>query len=151
MNTLIKAPLILILAAAAMAFPAKPKPNFTGTWELNPQKSDMGDAPATQVTVKIEHNEPVLKYSVKGTEGEEAFEESESFTLDGKPAQDSHGATVTAHWEGAALVIEGSDASGHPLFSARITLSDDGKTIVRDYERKGAAEPQKRHEIYEKR
>jgi hypothetical protein len=108
-------------------------------------------APISKLEVQVEHKEPVLKYTATGTAGGEDFKEDQTLTTDGKPATDARGDEMTAHWEGAALIIETTGAGGKALDVTRLTLSADGKTMMREYERKAADAPQKRHEIYEKR
>jgi hypothetical protein len=135
----------LLLTAVSSA---QTHPNFSGTWKLNVEKSDMGTSGVTALLVDVNHKDPALSYTVKGTAGGQDFEESESLTTDGKPSRDSHGATVKAHWEGATLVAEGSADDGTTVYVARITPSDDGKTFTRIF--KQAADPQPRREIYEK-
>jgi hypothetical protein len=146
MKTLTALLLSTLFAAAVLAAPSKP--NFTGSWELNTQKSDLGGAPITRISVQIDHKDPAFKYTAKGTVNGEEFEESGTIMTDGTPTQDSRGATVKGHWDGATLVVESTSADGSLLDEARMSLSSDGKTIVRDYENK--SDPQKRHEIWDK-
>jgi hypothetical protein len=136
---------LLLLTAIASA---ETHPNLTGTWKLNPDKSDAGSSDVSALTVEVTHKDPLLSYTVKGTAGGQDFEESESLTTDGKPSRDSHGATVKAHWEGTTLVAEGSGDDGSEVYTARITLADDGKSFTRIF--KQAGDPQPRREIYEK-
>jgi len=138
------------LAFGAVALMADTKPDFTGTWKLNVDKSDLGGAPITALVVTVDHKEPSFKFTAKGTAGGEDFEETESFTTDGKPNEDSHGGTVKCHWEDATLVIEGTAPDGNGGDSSRLTLSADGKTITRDAVQKSDEGEQKRHEVYEK-
>src|SRR5215813_11519756 len=121
MKTMAKLSLAFLLLAAA-AF-AQTHPNFSGTWKLNAEKSDTGSSGVSALTVDVNHKDPLLSYTVKGTAGGQDFEESESMTTDGKPSRDSHGATVKAHWEGATLVAEGSGDDGSMVYTARITLA----------------------------
>jgi hypothetical protein len=98
--------------------------------------------------VEVEHKDPVLKYIVRGIAGGQPFEETETFTTDGKVSRDSHGVNVKASWDGAALVAVGTANDGSRVFQSRLTLSSDGKTIVRVFAQKDDREL--RHEIYEK-
>ncbi len=141
--------LLLFVVLFSAAVSAETKPNFSGVWKLNVEKSDLGGAPITQLIVQVDHKDPLFKYTAKGTAGEENFEETESINTDGKPTQDSRGATVTAHWDGSILIIESTGADGNALDGSRLALSADGKTITRDYVRK-SDEPQTRHEVFEK-
>jgi hypothetical protein len=152
MKTLSK-PLLLCFAVlfATAVLSAQTKSNFNGTWLLNVEKSELGGAPITKMVVQVEHEDPVFRYTAKGTSGGQDFEETESLTTDGKPGRDAQGAAVKTHWEGATLVSEAIGGDGNPLYEARLTLSEDGKTVTRDFIRKSADDPQKRHEIYEKK
>ena len=143
--------LALTLILAAVALSAQDKPNFTGTWELNVAKSNLGGAPISKLVVQVDHKDPAFRYTVNGTAGGDDFAETESCTTDGKPATDSHGNQVTAHWGGTTLAFEITGDQGKTLEKVRLSLSSDGKTVTRDYERTAADDPQKRHEIYDKR
>jgi hypothetical protein len=142
--------LLLLACVLGITLSAQTKPDFTGLWKLNVSKSDLGGAPIAELVVQVDHKDPVFKYTAKGSAGGEAFEETETILTDGNPTQDSRGATVTAHWDGPTLVFESTGADGNALDASRLRLSTDRKTITRDYERKSADEPQKRHEIFEK-
>ena len=135
------------LFAAASLFAAE-HPNLSGKWKLNVARSETGSAGPTELVVDIDHKDPVLTYTAKGNAGGQDFEETETITTDGKPTRDSHGATVTAHWDGATLVAEATGDDGTHLYMARLTLSEDGKTINRVVTQQGDLQP--RHEIYEK-
>jgi hypothetical protein len=138
--------LTILLAAGTLL--AEDHPNFTGKWKLNVQRSETGGSGLTELVVDVDHKEPVFKYTAKGMAGGQQFEQSESFTTDGKPSQDSQGLTVTASWDGPALVAVGTAGDGSMVYLSRLTLSDDGKTITRVFTQKD--DPQQRHEIYEK-
>lgn len=141
--------LVAVLSIVALA--AAAKPNFSGDWELNVAKSDLDGAPLTKLIVHIDHKDPVFKYTAKGTADGQDFEESETFPTDGTPTHDSRGLTVKARWDGTTLVIESTGADGQPMDHSRLTLSADGKSVLRDYERTTSGDQQKRHEVYEKR
>lgn len=142
--------LSVLLSLAIPGFSADKKPDFSGTWKLNVAKSEMAGSPVESLVVDVDHKDPVFKYTAKGSAGGQDFEETETFYTDGRPSEDSHGATVTAHWEGAMLVSEGKDNSGQVLFTSQATLSDDGKTITRILIQKGPGDSQSRRELYEK-
>lgn len=139
--------LLITLFAAAALF-AEDHPNFTGKWKLNVQKSETSGSGLTELVVDVDHKDPVFKYTVKGVAGGQQIEQSESFTTDGKPSHDSQGLTVTASWDGPALVAVGTAGDGSMVYLSRLTLSEDGKTITRVFTQKD--DPQQRHEIYEK-
>jgi YD repeat-containing protein len=150
MNTLHNSLLVVATLVSSVAVSSQTKPNFTGTWELNVQKSDLGGAPITKLAAQIEHKDPALKFIVVGQAGGEDFTETETYSTDGTPTTNARGDQVKVHWDGATLVIETTAPDGNALDASRITLSDDGTNLMRDYERKTANDAQKRHEIYDK-
>lgn len=150
MNTLTKLSVFLALTLSTAFVSAQAKPNFTGAWILNAAKSDLDGAPITRLSVQIDHNDPILKYTAKGTADGQDFEETETLTTDGKPGHDSRGAVITTHWDGAALVSVATTEDGHPFYEMRMTLAADGKSCTRDFLRTSPDDPQKRHEIYDK-
>jgi len=139
---------VLTLLFAAVALFGEDHPNFTGTWKLNVQKSETGGSGVTELVVDVDHKDPVFKYTVKGSAGGQQFEESETFTTDGKPSRDSHGILVKTTWDGPSLVAVGTADDGSMVYLSKLTLSEDGKTIARVFTQKD--NPQQRHEIYEK-
>jgi hypothetical protein len=147
MNNLAKLFLCLSLLATG-ALSAQTHPNLTGTWKLNTAKSEMGNGGVTALVVDIDHKDPVLKYTVKGTAGGQDFEQTETMTTDGKTSRDSQNANVKAHWEGTTLVAQGDGDDGNMIYLAKITVADDGKTLTRVITQKD--NPQPRHELYEK-
>lgn len=139
---------LLTLLLPATALFGADHPNFTGKWKLNVQRSDTSSSGVTELVIDVNHTDPVFKYTVKGMAAGQQINESESFTTDGKPSPGSQGTTVTASWDGPALVAVGTAGDGSMVFVSRLTLSDDGKTITRVFTQKD--DPQQRHEIYEK-
>ena len=142
--------LSVLLCLAIPGFSADKKPDFSGTWKLNLTKSDMAGVPVESLLVDVDHKDPVLKYTARGTANGQDFEETETLYTDGRPSQDSQGAALTAHWDGETLVSEAKDNSGQVLYTAELTLSDDGKTITRILIQKGPGDAQSRRELYEK-
>lgn len=150
MKTSAKTLILVMLTFAAALLAAQSKPNFSGTWQLNMGKFDLGGTPISKLVVGVEHKEPVFKYTAKGIADGQEFEETETLTTDGRPGTDSRGGAVRTHWEGMTLVSESTGPDGGALYEARVMISEDGKTITRDFLRKSADDPQKRHEIYDK-
>jgi hypothetical protein len=149
MNTQFK--ILLLIATTvlcALTLSAQSKPNFSGNWELNVAKSDLGGAPISKVAVQMNHQGPILKYTAEAMVNGESFTESGTIDTDGKTTTDSRGGQVKAHWDGATLVIVTTGSDGNLLDTARMALSSDGTVLTRDYDR--PADQQKRHEVYEK-
>lgn len=140
----------LLILAPVVILSAATKPNFTGTWKLNVAKSDLGGAPIDALVVEVEHKEPIFKYFAKGSASGQPFQEQELLTTDGKPGQDSHGATAITKWDGDALVTQATSGDGSLLYESRISLAADRKTITRVFLLKTADGSQTRRELYEK-
>ena len=137
---------LLPILFSTITLVAQSHPNFSGTWKLNVAKSDSRGV--TELIVDVDHQDPALKYIVRGVANGERFEEKESLTTDGKPSRDSHGVNAKASWDGADLVILGTADDNSMMYLARLSLSSDGKTITRVFTQHEDPEP--RHEIYEK-
>jgi hypothetical protein len=140
--------LVAITVLGALTLSAQSKPNFSGTWELNLAKSDLGGAPISKLVVQMDHQSPILKYTAEAVVNGESFTESGTIDTDGKTTTDSRGGEVRAHWESTTLVIVTSDSDGNLLDTARMALSSDGKVVTREYDRQ--SDQQKRHEVFDK-
>jgi hypothetical protein len=150
MNNRIRLLLPLLILASTIFVSAATKPNFSGTWKLNVAKSDLGGAPIDALVVEVDHKEPIFKYVATGSANGQPFQEQELLTTDGKPGQDSHGATVTTKWDGDSLVTQAAGGDGGPLYESRISLAADRKTITRVFVLKTPEGSQTRRELYEK-
>jgi hypothetical protein len=111
------------------------KPNFSGDWKMNPGKSDFGPVPApSAMTMKISHQEPVLKVTRSQEGGFGSFTSEASYTTDGQECRNKireSEAISIVKWENAVLITETKmDYQGGPLtIKARWSLSEDGKTL----------------------
>lgn len=140
-----------LVLAAALALAADDKPNLTGTWKLNTAKSDFSSrGMPSALAVKIDHQDPVFKYSVTGTQDGNEFEESGEMTIGGKESRSSNGLTLKAHWEGKVLVVAYKNEDGSFSGLAHDTLSENGKTLTRDAEIKSSEGDYKQHVVLEK-
>jgi hypothetical protein len=148
MKTSLKLFLVAAMVLSALAASAQSKPNFSGNWELNVAKSDLGGAPISKLAVQVDHKDPVLKYNAVATVNGEDVNETGTIDTSGAPTTDSRGGQVKAHWDGETLVVVTSDTDGNTLDTARMAVASDGKSMIRDYER--ANDQQKRHEVYDK-
>ncbi len=124
---------MLLLAMAALA---QAKPNFTGDWKLNSEKSDFGPMPPPDsMSLKIDHEDPNLKVATtqSGAQGEMSYEAK--YTTDGKESTNTIGpmeAKSIANWEGDNLLINTKLAgNGMDLeLKSKWTLSEDGKHLT---------------------
>jgi hypothetical protein len=111
------------------------RPNFTGTWELDVQKSVILGPQLTRLVVTIEHQEPSLLERLaatyaSGSERNSVFE----FEIDA-PASKQIGETmlqIAASWHEAELVIETrvSAPNRQSYFRDHWSLSRDGQTLT---------------------
>jgi hypothetical protein len=116
---------------------AADKPNFSGDWALDMDKSKLGpmSGPGT-MTEKVDHAEPdmtVTRSTSGGPSGDQTV--SLKYSTDGKETTNQlMGMPVKtiASWEGSALVIKMSaDMGGNQIqITDRMTLSDDGKVMT---------------------
>ncbi|MGE0555786.1 MAG: hypothetical protein AB7R55_20330 [Gemmatimonadales bacterium] len=110
---------------------AQAVPDLSGTWKLDPARSDFGPAPAQQRTEAIDHREPrlVVERTIDGTVG------TLTYVVDGKPHQNSFGggmSTSTLAWDGKVLVMTSEVQSGQGPVKIvdRFALSEDGKALT---------------------
>ena len=119
-----------------LLLPSFAAPDHDGTWKLNAAKSETGDRPAPQMTMKV---------TTKGAEFEvlQTTDSSDlllKFRDDGKEAvnQLPGGAVMrsTHHWEAGALLGEYRITTPEGLITQldRITYSTDGKMMTMDRE-----------------
>ena len=129
------------LAAACTLFvglagAAQAKPDFSGNWKLNVDKSEFGPIPPpSTMTMKIDHADPDLKVatSQSGPQGDMSYEAK--YTTDGKECTNTIGpmeAKSTLKWEGDDLLVDTNlDAGGMQIaIKGKWTLSADGKTLT---------------------
>jgi hypothetical protein len=118
----------LLAPLCALTAMAQARPNFTGTWKLNQQKSKDSDV----VTLTIEFNQKDNNLTEAFNTGQGGEFEAK-YTIDGKESEVSTGdATIkaTAKWDGDALVIDWRGPEEGRYFVRKLTLSADGKTMT---------------------
>ena len=124
------------VAALATVALAQAKPNFSGEWKLNVEKSNFGPMPAPEkMSMKIDHKDPSMKVSQSqsGPQGDMTFDAS--YSTDGKETSNTFGpmtAKSTAKWEGETLVIDTKleTGGGELTIKGKWTLSADGKQMT---------------------
>jgi hypothetical protein len=127
--------LFVIVAAAGMAMAAD-KPDFSGDWKMDADKSSFGQTPPlTSLSVKIDHKEPTVSMvkTQSGAQGDQVL--NFKYSTDGKETTNSlmgNDVKSKAGWEGKALVVNSSLDAGGMLIKLidKFTLSDDGKTLT---------------------
>jgi hypothetical protein len=127
--------LFVVAAAAGMAMAAD-KPDFSGNWKMDADKSTFGPIPPpTSMTCKISHKDPDLniEQAQSGAQGDQTM--TFKYSTDGKETTNSlmgNDVKSTAAWEGKILVVKSNlDAGGTQVkFTSKYSLSDDGKTLT---------------------
>ncbi len=127
--------LVVIGVAAAVAAQTRPasKPNFSGTWKFNPQKSalQLPRVPSSSI-FRIKHQEPSFELSRTHVWGDRSDTWGITLTTDGTPVIKKDGEAVNrfrAYWLGDALVFDGVlDSEGD---WATITSCIPSRTTVR--------------------
>jgi hypothetical protein len=111
-------------------------PNLTGTWKMNPARSDYGPLPAPEkLTQKMEHQDPSLKITtVQGGRSGDLTSET-VYSTDGRETVNKvmgAEARSTARWTGRVLHVETRlQVQGHEIqFSDRWDLSADGRSLT---------------------
>ena len=127
----------VVIVGIALALYAADKANFSGTWQLNLEKSRWGSKPKPLgVTLVIDHKDPSLEY--RGTV-RETTEDSREFhfqgAIDGKQypmmASGTAGQGVLRWVNTSTLESEFHSADGKRSETTRTSLSSDGKTLTR--------------------
>lgn len=124
--------LALCLSSLSLFAVAQSKPNVSGMWKMNAEKSKFERSGPKGITIKFEQQESTLKEAL--TLANEGGEETFNFTysLDGKEsAQELAGQPIkaSAKWEGATLVLQFKSEEGFS-FVRKVTVSADGKTMT---------------------
>jgi hypothetical protein len=137
---------LLTVAALGGACFAQDKPNFSGTWKLNVERSDFGPGHSRFAqTDVIEQSGQTIKISIAFDANEETRQYTVTLVTDGKeisaPADAREpGATlqtVSSSWEGAVLVVHQKVTYENEIVtgSSHYTLSPNGDvlTVMQDF------------------
>jgi hypothetical protein len=115
------------------------RPNFSGSWKLDPAQSNFGPVPGpSESTQVIEHNEPLLRLTAESEGFMGANSVEFEFVTDGseKPQSvDGRSRETQTYWDESVLVTEWViDNPGQPQFEMvdRRSLSADGQTMTVD-------------------
>lgn len=128
---------ILLLLGCSAAIAAD-KPNFSGTWKLNADKSDFGPMPKPErVDFVLLHKDPELNVkSTALTQAGEVTNEVKILTDGTEFTNDLHGQQIkgTAKWEGKTLVVtqKASVQGTEIVVTQKWTMSEDGKSLTQE-------------------
>lgn len=135
MKTLMKA--VFVLAAVTSLAMAADKPNFSGNWKLDIEKSNFGPVPPpTSMTRKIDHTEPAVTVEQATSGGPQGDQNATlKYATDGKETTNNFmGQDVKSKgaWDGGTLVLTTkADFGGTEVTLVdKWTLSDDGKVFT---------------------
>lgn len=125
----------LLVGLCASIAVAQTKPNFTGAWKLNLQKSKFAGSSPGGVSVTIEFNHKDNNLTEAFTSSQDSSEHTieAKYTIDGKESEVPTGDEVikaTTKWEGNALVIDWRGPQAGRYFVRKLTLAADGKTMT---------------------
>jgi hypothetical protein len=127
--------LFVIAALAGMALAAD-KPDFSGDWKMDADKSAFGPMPPpTAMTRKIDHKDPMVSVNESRSGAQGDMNMTMKYSTDGKETTNSlmgNDVKSKAAWEGKVLVINntGNFGGADVKFTEKWTLSDDGKTLT---------------------
>src|SRR5215510_14890587 len=146
--TLMIAAIVCIYAAIAEA---QTKPDFSGSWKMNREKSKFADGGPDNILIKIDHKEPafVEDWSISTPNGERSFQAK--YTTDGKETEQEvmgRTAKTSAKWEGDTLMIDWRSEGN--FFKRKITLSADGKTMTKVVSQDDGGEKREDTVVFEK-
>jgi hypothetical protein len=123
---------LFVIAAAANMAMAADKPDFSGNWKLDADKSTFGPMPPpSSLVAKIDHKDPDL--SIETTQNDQV--QTAKYSTDGKETTNSmmgNDMKSKAVWEGKTLIVNSSlDAGGAAVkLVSKYSLSDDGKILT---------------------
>ncbi len=129
-------PCCLVLLLAVFVLPAADKPDFSGEWRMNAEKSNFGPLPAPASIVRqIEHAGPRLRVvtTQAGPKGEVRSEFN--YAVDGKEhvnRSPSGEVRSVLRWDGDVLEVTSNRQAGGATIRTldRWTLSSDGRTLT---------------------
>ena len=122
------------LAARGLETPL-PKPDFSGTWKFDPERSSLQMQSPDASTFIIEHRDPSWRLERTHVFGERSDTLTLELTTDGEPTTFTlHGWEVESRlrWEDSSLVFHSTMRREGRLTTVevRYRLEDDGRTFV---------------------
>ncbi len=101
--------LTTLLAVSAVG-QSPSKPNLSGTWIFNAQKSKLQQDPPSSITFVIDQNDPQVKFARTQVYGDQSFNWKLDIVADGEKevVQTSplYTANIRARWEGSSLILD---------------------------------------------
>src|SRR5215467_13770978 len=131
---------IYLIVFLAAALGAQTRPDFSGIWKQNLEKSPTKSSWLKSYVNKIELQDANLKVTTTtvGDRGERTYDRTRVIGKDQK-SQDREGDQFTTNlkWEGNTLVFETVEKEHDAVLTSKEvwTLSDDGKTLIKNIHR----------------
>jgi hypothetical protein len=126
--------LAVSILSSALLVEAQNKPNVSGTWKMNAEKSKFERGGPKSIVIKFDQQGSTLSEAMTLTNDRGEQTHNFTYTLDGKEnAQQLEGRQIKsmAKLEGEALLLELKSDEGFN-FLRKITLSGDGKIMTID-------------------
>ncbi len=125
-----------VSAFAAYGQAAPSKPNFSGTWVFDAQKSSLTIPAPSSMTMQIDQNDPQVRFARTQVYGSQSFSWKLDIVADGKKEVVQKSPAYTANsrvfWQGNSLILDqkmiapdGTTVTDLVTYS----LADDGKTL----------------------
>jgi hypothetical protein len=125
---------LIVLLPFLFAFMGESKPDFSGWWVLNLDKSTFRAQPPKDILVKIQHREPKLIQTILVVTA--SGEQQQTFTFDTGGVESTLSVAggqghSRAHWNGSELIIDSVLQAPSRMFnfSDHWSLSSDGQTL----------------------
>jgi hypothetical protein len=128
--------LLLLGTVSANGQSPPSKPNFSGTWVFDAQKSSLKVPAPSSMTMQIDQNDPQVRFARTQMYGDQSFDWKLDIVADGKSEVVQKSPAYTANsrvfWQGNSLVLEQKiTAPDGTTMNDLVTysLADDGKTL----------------------
>jgi hypothetical protein len=135
MNIAIRMGVMIVLIALNLLAQDPDKPGYSGTWQLDIQRTRFGQVPQPKnLVLQIEHKEPKIQILMTVTANNKGAPETLKLTTDGKEyAHTLQGQACMASarwywWEGKRLVVEVN--CPRVSWERRLTLDSKGKILT---------------------
>lgn len=110
--------------------------NLSGTWQVDPSRSQLFEGAATKVVIDQQSNQVKFERWARERDGRDV-ESSFTCTIGGQTCdfvEGRHHSKVSLWWSGSSLVLLKTDGEGDRTTTERtFTLSPDGKTLTMQF------------------
>ena len=128
---------LLLLATLASAQSSSDKPDFSGRWRMQKDKSEFSGFKIPDIVTRtVEQHGVIMNVHTVQTAGEKTAIADVTYSIDGTPTENvvnGRDAESKTFWDGAILVVRTTmkTAKGDPeLIEDRWALSDDKQTLT---------------------